>query len=346
MVNREFWLERIISAWSERSIVWLTGVRRVGKTTLDEVHRLENPSEILKIAADHFPSLRILATGSSTLGASGRFRDTLAGRKRVLHLPPVLFSELPSFGVGDLRTRLLHGGLPENLVAANFPEKDFAEWLDAFWARDIQEMFRLERRDAFLKLLEMLMAQSGSLCELTGMAAPCGASRQTLVNYLKVLEETGAVHVIRPFAKNPQREITAMPKVYGFDTGFVCYSKGWRELRMEDVGLLWEHLVLDELKARFAPGEIFYWRDKQKHEMDFVVARRGCPPVALECKWKLQGGTSVNFAPFAALYPEAKLVIVASDAGSPRINRAKGYVETGLCELEGAISLANEMSLG
>jgi len=34
----------------------------------DEVHRIANPSELLKIAADHFPELRVLATGSSTLG--------------------------------------------------------------------------------------------------------------------------------------------------------------------------------------------------------------------------------------------------------------------------------------
>jgi hypothetical protein len=316
-----------------------------GPVVLDEVHRLRNPSEVLKISADHFPSLRILATGSSTLGASERFRDTLTGRKRVLHLSPVLFSELPAFGVRDIKKRLLHGGLPENLVAENFPEKDYAEWMDAFWARDIQEMFRLERRDAFLKLLEMLMAQSGSLCELTGMAAPCGVSRQTLVNYLKVLEETGAVHVIRPFAKNPKREITAMPKVYGFDTGFVCYAKGWRELRAEDTGLLWEHLVLDELKARFASSEIFYWRDKQKHELDFIVARRGFPPLAIECKWKLQSASKSNFASFASLYPDARLIVIASDAEKPRSNRSKGYVETGLAELEQAIRLAMEDKL-
>jgi predicted AAA+ superfamily ATPase len=384
MVKRDFWLEKISAAWLERPILWLTGVRRVGKTTLahslpavsyfdcelprvrrvieedpegflgqgfsgpvvlDEVHRLRNPSEVLKISADHFPSLRTLATGSSTLGASERFRDTLAGRKRVLHLSPVLFSELPAFGVRNIKKRLLHGGLPENLVAENFPEKDYAEWMDAFWARDIQEMFRLERRDAFLKLLEMLMAQSGSLCELTGMAAPCGVSRQTLVNYLKVLEETGAVHVLRPFARHPQREITAMPKVYGFDTGFVCYAKGWRELRAEDTGLLWEHLVLDELKARFASSEIFYWRDKQKHELDFIVARRGSPLVAIECKWKLQSADKSNFASFASLYPDARLIVIASDAGKPRFNRAKGYLETGLDALEQAMRLAMEEKL-
>lgn len=379
MVNRAYWLGQIAAAWSERPILWLKGVRRVGKTTLahslpgvsyfdcelprvrrvieedpegflgqgftgplvlDEVHRLANPSEILKIAADHFPGIRILATGSSTLAASGRFRDTLAGRKRILHLPPVLFSELSSFGVGDLTKRLLHGGLPENLGAATYPEADFAEWIDAYWARDIQEMFRLERRSAFLRLLELLLAQSGGLCELSRLATPCGASRQTLTNYLKVMEETGAVHVLRPYAKNPQREITAMPKVYGFDTGFVCFAKGWREVRTEDLGLLWEHLVLDELKARFSSSEIFYWRDKQKHEVDFVLAQRGRPPLAIECKWKIQSASHTNFSSFAALYPESRLVVIASDAGKPRINRAKGYVETGLAELGQAITEA------
>jgi uncharacterized protein len=51
---------------------------------LDEIHRLDNPSEILKIAADHFHDTYLLATGSSTLGASKKFRDTLSGRKRDL----------------------------------------------------------------------------------------------------------------------------------------------------------------------------------------------------------------------------------------------------------------------
>lgn len=380
MVNREFWQQSIESAWQERSVVWLTGVRRVGKTTLarsiantkyldcelprvrrlieedpeafleehgserlilDEVHRIENPSELLKIAADHYPQLRILATGSSTLGASSRFRDTLAGRKRDLHLVPVLFSELEAFNADDLKTRLLHGGLPENLLAERFPEKDFVEWLDAYWARDIQELFRLEKRSAFLRLLELLLTQSGGLCELSSFASVCGASRQTLSNYLGVLEATGTVCVLRPFASNRQREITAMPKVYGFDTGFVCHARGWRSLRREDLGGLWEHLVLDELRVRFHPSELFYWRDKQKHEIDFILARRGSPPIAVECKWNLKAGEKSSFPSLQTLYPEARLVVVATDGAEPRFNRSRRYVETGLAHLGSAITLAN-----
>ena len=378
MVNREFWQEAVLSAWRERPVVWLTGVRRVGKTTLarslpdaryydcelprtrrlieedpegfleghgpgclilDEVHRVENPSELLKIAADHYPGLRVLATGSSTLGASTRFRDTLAGRKRHLHLPPVLFSELDEFKVGSLKKRLLHGGLPENLLSDEFPEKDFVEWMDAYWARDIQELFRLEKRSAFLRLLELLLAQSGGLCELNELASPCGASRQTLSNYLGVLEATGTVHVVRPFSSNRQREITAMPKVYGFDTGFVCHARGWRTLRHEDLGGLWEHLVLDELRARFRSEEVYYWRNKQKKEVDFILARRGVPPVAVECKWKIKAGANSHFPSFQSLYPEASLLVVSTDGSSPHWNRRRGFVETGLASLEAAVDL-------
>ncbi len=58
------------------------------RVALDEVHRLEDPASLLKIAADHFPTVRVIATGSSTLGATAKFRDTLAGRGSRSGSPP------------------------------------------------------------------------------------------------------------------------------------------------------------------------------------------------------------------------------------------------------------------
>ena len=63
-----------------------------------------------------------------------------------------------------------------------------------------------------------------------------------------------------------------------FDTGFVAYFRGWDKLRAEDRGTLLEHLVLGELQARFLPGSIFNWRDKQKYEVDFVLKAKFAPP--------------------------------------------------------------------
>jgi len=143
MVRRAFWLTKIEQAWKHRNIAWLSGVRRAGKTflsqslddisyfdcerpstrrmledpeaflddqrgkriVLDEIHRLPNPSELLKIASDHYPSVKVLATGSSSLGASARFRDTLTGRKRDIWLSPMISIDMEYFGNTSLRHR-------------------------------------------------------------------------------------------------------------------------------------------------------------------------------------------------------------------------------------------------
>ena len=62
--------------------------RRTRCSTQCTVHQLPHPCRVLEIAADEFPKLRLLATGSSTLAATRKFRDSLTGRKRVVRLCP------------------------------------------------------------------------------------------------------------------------------------------------------------------------------------------------------------------------------------------------------------------
>jgi predicted AAA+ superfamily ATPase len=355
MKQRRFWLAKIEELWQKRSVLWLSGVRRVGKTclsqtltnieyfdcelprtrrllddpeaflqslrgkriVLDEVHRLQNPSELLKIAADYFPDTEILATGSSTLGVSAKFKDTLAGRKTELWLTPMISPDLPDFDNTDLTHRLLRGGLPSFFLPTNLPEQDFQEWMDAYWAKDIQELFRLERRYSFQRFAELLFVQSGGIFEATRFSRPCEVSRTTINNYLSVLEATFVVHVVRPFSTHRPTEIVSAPKVYGFDTGFVCYHRGWLDLRPEDMGLLWEHYVLNELHGRLQFRDIFYWRDKRGHEVDFVLAHRGRPHMAIECKWSADDFDKRNIQAFRRQYSEGGNFVVAQDINRP-----------------------------
>ncbi len=374
MVRRKFWLDRIKKAWQKRSVLWLSGVRRAGKTficrslpkteyfdcelprvrrimedpeafledlqgrtvVLDEVHRLENPSEVLKIAADHYKDIKILATGSSTLGASAKFRDTLAGRKGELWLPPMISEDLKDFGRTDLRYRLLRGGLPPFFLSDTIPERDFQEWMDAYWAKDIQELFRLERRHSFLKFAELLMAQSGGIFEATRFTRSCEVSRSTILNYLAVLEATFVAHIVRPFSSHRPTEIISAPKVYAFDTGFVCYYRGWYELRNEDLGLLWEHFVLNEIQTHLQSRRILYWRDKRGHEVDFVLIDRKGLPTAIECKWKISEFDPTNIKAFRRQYPEGDNLLVVSDIKRP-FSQAYDHVPVRFVDLKGLI---------
>lgn len=348
MWQRTWWQARLEAAWSTRNIVWLMGVRRTGKTmlcqslpdieyfdcelpsvrrqladpetflaagprrvVLDEIHRLDQPAEILKIAADHFPKVKVLATGSSTLGASARFRDTLAGRKQEVWLTPMTLADVVAAG-GTFQQRLAQGGLPP-LFADATGESAYQEWIDAYWARDILELFRLERRRSFQRLLELLLVQSGGIFEASSLASPCEVSRTTIANYLAVLEATFVMHVVRPFSGNPSREITSAPRVYAFDTGFVRAFRGWRQMRPEDEGALFEHLVLNELHAHMQKRAVMYWRTKRGEEVDFVVHERGSEPIAIECKRSADDFDPKALLVFRGLHPGGTNYVVAMD---------------------------------
>jgi predicted AAA+ superfamily ATPase len=366
MIARPFWLGRIESCWRKAPIVWLSGVRRVGKTTLartledaevvncdlpssqqlladpeafyrslgkprlvlDEVHQLPDPSRLLKIGADVFPHLKILATGSSTLAATHKFRDSLAGRKRNLQLVPVRHDELPAFGIRDLRRRLFRGGLPPALLAGDYDPGFYSEWLDSYYARDVQELFRVEKRGGFLKLVESVLRLSGCQMEATALARLCGLSRPTVLNYLDALELTHVAAFIRPYSGGGKRELVRQPKVYGFDTGFVAFARGWTDLRQDDCGLLWEHLVLDRLLSDAGEPEVMYWRDKDQHELDFVLPRGRGKVDAIECKWDATRFEPKNLQVFRALHPAGQNLVVATNVPKPYIREVGGLTVT------------------
>jgi uncharacterized protein len=344
MIIRPFWLEQLKNAWEKRPLVWLSGVRRSGKTTLckmipdavylncdlpsvarqlenpeffyrnlredstvifDEIHRIDNPSLVLKIGTDEFSQLRILATGSSTLAATTKFRDTLTGRKAQLFLPPALWNEcLDDFGIPDIDRRFLNGGLPEFLLSDKKRDDLFSEWIDSYYARDIQELFNVRNRTGFLKLMQLLLRQSGGILEITSLAKESGLSRPTVMSHLEALTVTHAFSSVQPFFGGGKKEIVKRPKVYAFDTGFVTYVKGWKDIRDSDRGLLWEHLVLDMLRVNF--GNVFYWTDKEKNEVDFIIKGPGKEIHTVECKINPEKYSPKAVQKFRDYYPEGQ----------------------------------------
>ncbi len=380
IVERPFWVERIEEAWKEAPVVWLAGVRRVGKTTLvqslgadrilyincdlpvaadmvadpelfyrdcdrpivafDEVHQLPDPSRVLKIGADMFPQLKIVATGSSTLAASSRFKDTLTGRKRLVHLIPVLWDELNAFGA-SLSKRLYHGGLPQALLSDAKQPGFYREWMDSFFARDIQRLFAFRNPEKFMTLFEYLLKQSGGQFEITRTASALGISRPTVENHLRALETTHGVTVVRPFFGGGQKEIIKMPRIYGFDTGFVSFSRGWDPLRIDDYGPLWEHVVLEYLQAHAHEQQIRYWRLADGREVDFVIARSRDQVDAIECKWNREHFDPAGLQSFRAFYPQGDNYLICPIEAPGYATRA-GSMEIYVCNPAGWLEKAKK----
>jgi len=126
------------------------------------------------------------------------------------------------------------------------------------------------------------------------------------------------LQIVRPYSSHAPSEIVSAPKVYGFDTGFVCHYRGWNQLRREDYGHLFEHIVLNEILARFPKAKMRYWRDKAKHEVDFIYTKnRHQIPIAIECKWSANNFNGKNINRFRKLHPEGENYVVATDVDKP-----------------------------
>ena len=350
-----------------RPVVWLSGVRQIGKTTLarmlpgtvylncdnpydasrlqdpivfldsqapgtvlvlDEAHRLADPSLLLKLIADEYPGLKVLATGSSTLAATRKFSDSLTGRKCPIHLCPVLWEECSDpFGRPDLDHRLLNGGLPASLLAARRQSFFFSEWIDSFYARDVLELFGVRKREGFLALFRLLLRQSGGQLDISKLARLSELSRPTVRAHLDALQIAHAVHLLRPFHGGGNREIVSRPKCYAFDTGLVAHEKGWDRIRSDDRGLLWEHLVLDTLRLRFPDAQIFHWRDKSGRAVDFVVRRERERVDLVECKINPDSVDASAINTFRESYPKGENYIASPAVKEPyRIRRRERFL--------------------
>jgi len=175
MTLRTYWIQRVTSLLQEKNILYLFGVRRAGKKTLcqsfpdaiywdcelprvrrqledpevffhqypnqllilDEIHRLSHPSEVLKIAADHFPNIKVIAMGSSTLAAKNKFKDTLTDRKNQLWLTPMILQDLQNFEDLNLQKRMIHGGLPYFFMSKALNDTGYKEWIDSYWSKEL-----------------------------------------------------------------------------------------------------------------------------------------------------------------------------------------------------------------
>jgi hypothetical protein len=176
--------------------------------------------------------------------------------------------------------------------------------MDSYYARDILELFRVRNREGFLGLMKFLFMQSAGILDISNVARACGLSRPTVMTHIESLAVAHAIYIVSPFFGGGKKEIIKQPKIYAFDTGFVCFLKGWNEIRDSDRGLLWEHLVLDMLRVKYR--KVQYWQDKGNSEIDFIVSDDEGNMHAIECKINPEKFSATALYKFRQYYPIGK----------------------------------------
>ena len=308
---------------------------------LDEVQYLKDPTHFLKLLYDEYRErIKLVVTGSSAFYIDEKFKDSLAGRKRIFELKTLDFEEYLLFSNAHdelaalqklrsnaisaslleqrlwahLENYLTYGGYPAVVLEPNIEAKQerLAELRDSFVKRDMLES-GIGDESKFYKLFMLLAAQTGSLLNVSELSNTLQISHHHLTQYLHTLQKCFHISLVRPFSGNLRKELSKMPKVYFNDLGLrnalVNYFTGL-ETR-PDKGLLLENYVYRRLSERYPAVQIKYWRTADGNEVDFVIEENAYTGRAIEVKFNRTQFKPGKYTRFETAYPAYPLEIWA-----------------------------------
>lgn len=269
-----------------------------GVLFLEEAQWLDEAGLFVKGIVDARMGRTVLVTGSASFHLLARTRESLAGRAGYHTLWPLSLDEaapLPDdlIPAGRFERRraamermLVWGGYP-GVWTSDEPAAELNRIVTAFVLRDASDRFRIERPDAFRKLLSLCAGQVGDLANYSEWGRILGIATTTVSDYCALLEESHVLRLLRPYIGGRRAELTQTPKTYFIDNGLRNRLRGGFEPLdgRSDIGKLLENWTFSELHKRFPePGALRYWRTRGGAEVDFILEPTPGELIGIEVK--------------------------------------------------------------
>lgn len=271
----------------------------------DEIHKYRNWKRFLKGFFDTYEKkCRIIVTGSARLDIYKRGGDSLMGRYFLYRLHPFSIREIidPHLPIQeiqmpkeisdtDLNSLLIFGGFPEPYLKRN--ASFFNHWkrlrTEQLFREDLQDLSRIQEISQIQLLAEILQEEASHSLNHSVLSAKIKVSTPTLLRWMELLKNLYFCFTIQPWSKNLSRSLIKEPKVYLWNWGLI-----------EDKGSRIENFVASHLykAVQFWTdrgwGEygLYYLRDKDKREVDFLVTKDRKPWFLVETKSSGNNGIS------------------------------------------------------
>lgn len=264
-----------------------------GRMIIDEIQRCPQLTVAVKHAIDE-NGVRVLMSGSSTLGLLDAAADSLAGRIEIVSLPTAcwgedagpptheLFKERAdpsSLAEGErrLEAALAFGQFPEVLSLSSDEDKSLLlrNYRDTYFLRDLMQISGLENAEGLRVIFHHLGRSIGSHMEVSGFAHESGVSVPTAKKYLNALLQAQLIFKLLGYPFTAAKRFIKSAKSYFSDLGILQSLKAG-----PSGGQALENFVLGELEKRRKLGFIksdgfHFFKTAAGLEVDAVWEDRG-----------------------------------------------------------------------
>lgn len=292
----------------------------------DEIHKFKKWKTLVKGYYDTEKTKhKFLVTGSARLDTYQRGGDSLLGRYHYWRLHPfTLYDFPPKFTRTEAYKRLFSvGGFPEVFLDNN--EREARRWREDRSRRilqeDVRDIEQVQQMDLMELLLDHLRDRVGSTLSVSNLAQEVGVSPVTAAKWLKIFEKMYLIFIVRGYDKKITRAVHKPIKVYFYDNAEV---RG-------DESVIFENLVASHLLKRnhFIQDyhghvmELFYVKDKNQREVDFLITINRRPTELIECKWS-DVTVAKNLVSFAELLKVDSATQIVANAAK---TKTKGHLQ-------------------
>ena len=302
---------------------FLTLTQQFPNVIIDEAQFVPNIGRVIKRLVDNNTTdSRIFVTGSSALDLGGHLKESAAGRFNSYNLWPLSLEELAEHSSWievkrQINDRMIYGCHPDVINDPVHAKEYLLDFTDSILYKDLFKLAEVRKPTDLTKLVTFLAANVGSEIRYGSIASELGIQNKTIERYVDLLASCFILKVVPSWSRNPTAELKLSKKIYFYDNGIRnALLKNFAPVpAREDKGALWENLFFTErLKLhafRRDGGEIYFWRTKKQHEMDFIEIVNGTI-AAFECK----AGNKINstsIKAFSRAYPNIPVTVVSPD---------------------------------
>lgn len=280
----------------------------------DEIHKYSKWKNFLKgfydIYGNDYP---ISVTGSARLSHYKKGGDSLMGRYFLYRLHPMSVAEIidPSIPESEIRPPkkisadlfeqlYRFGGFPEPFIKAD--SRFYNRWkrlrLDTLFHEDIRDLTNIQEISQIEMLAELIKNRCGQLINYSSLAKDINVSVDTIRRWIVVLSNMYYSFVIRPWYTNIPKSLRKQPKVYLWDWSLVSEAGAKFENFIASHLLKAVHFWTDSGLGEY---DLFFVRDKNKREVDFLVTRQNIPWILVEAKTSSANQISPSLSYFARL---------------------------------------------
>ena len=186
--------------------------------------------------------------------------------------------------LNEIYRRIFKGSMPELYADENVDwETYYRSYVDTYLQRDIRDLTQVADEMQFYNFMTIVAAQTSKPVVYEELANATGISAPTAKKWLSILVSSHIIALVQPFHNNVLKRVVKMPLIHFLDTGLAAYLLKWGNPEALEKGAMsgafFESYVFSEIyKSYLNAGKeppIFYYRDKDKKEIDLLLYQNG-----------------------------------------------------------------------